>query len=85
MVTLMINLFYNRNGRNRSGLPLKTKFYYRALRNTASRGFKSQNVKTGNIKNEIELPGRTCKQVRDRYVNKLDPKLNSGPWSSEED
>jgi hypothetical protein len=30
-------------------------------------------------------PGRTAKACRERYLNTLDPQLNKGPWSKEED
>ncbi|KAM3140560.1 hypothetical protein pb186bvf_007372 [Paramecium bursaria] len=32
-----------------------------------------------------ELPSRSCKQVRDRFINKLDPNLNKQMWSQQED
>jgi len=32
-----------------------------------------------------ELPGRLGKQVRERWYNHLDPTLNKGPWTPEED
>ena len=32
-----------------------------------------------------ELPGRLGKQVRERWYNHLDPTLNKGPWTAEED
>lgn len=38
-----------------------------------------------NLFNFLVLEGRNCKQVRERYVNKLDPKLNQEIWSTEED
>ncbi|KAM3140561.1 hypothetical protein pb186bvf_007373 [Paramecium bursaria] len=31
------------------------------------------------------IPGRSCKQVRDRFINKLDPSLNFSPWTEAED
>jgi hypothetical protein len=31
------------------------------------------------------VPGRTSKQCRDRYKLKLDPTINHGPWTPEED
>ncbi|KAF4046413.1 Myb-like DNA-binding domain [Phytophthora infestans] len=31
------------------------------------------------------LPGRTAKQCRDRWCNQLDPCINRGAWSAEED
>ena len=31
------------------------------------------------------LPGRTGKQCRERWHNHLDPSINKGPWSEEED
>ena len=31
------------------------------------------------------LKERTGKQVRDRYINILDPEINKGPWTAEED
>lgn len=31
------------------------------------------------------IPGRNAKQCRERWVNHLDPTVNKGPWSSEED
>ena len=31
------------------------------------------------------LPGRHGKQIRERYVNKLDPRLKHTPWTKEED
>ena len=31
------------------------------------------------------LPGRLGKQVRERWVNHLDPSVNRGPWTPEED
>lgn len=31
------------------------------------------------------IPGRTSKQCRDRYKLKLDPTINHGPWTPEED
>ncbi|OHT05782.1 Myb-like DNA-binding domain containing protein [Tritrichomonas foetus] len=31
------------------------------------------------------LPGRLGKQVRERWVNHLDPNVNRGPWTPEED
>lgn len=31
------------------------------------------------------LPKRTGKQIRERYLNKLDPTLNTGDWTQEED
>mgnify|MGYP000122311566 CR=1 FL=1 len=33
----------------------------------------------------IKLPGRTGKQVRNRWINHLDPALNHGPFSREDD
>jgi len=32
-----------------------------------------------------ELPGRTPRQCRDRYINYLDPKIIKSPWSKEDD
>lgn len=32
-----------------------------------------------------QLPGRTGKQIRERYLNKLDPSLKANPWTEEED
>lgn len=29
--------------------------------------------------------GRTSKQIRERYLNKLDPRINSDPFTLEED
>jgi len=34
---------------------------------------------------DFALPGRTAKACRERYFNTLDPQLNQGPWSEEED
>mmetsp|Transcript_5674 Transcript_5674/g.6506 ORF Transcript_5674/g.6506 Transcript_5674/m.6506 type:complete len:299 (-) Transcript_5674:249-1145(-) len=31
------------------------------------------------------VPGRTAKQCRERYTNHLDPKINKGQWTEEED
>ena len=31
------------------------------------------------------LPGRVGKQCRERWTNHLDPKINKGAWSKEED
>jgi hypothetical protein len=31
------------------------------------------------------IPGRTGKQCRERWVNQLDPTLNAGVWTPEED
>jgi hypothetical protein len=31
------------------------------------------------------LEGRSAKQIRDRFINKLDPNLNRTRWSTEED
>lgn len=31
------------------------------------------------------MPGRTPRQVRERYKNYLSPEINNGPWSREED
>jgi len=31
------------------------------------------------------LKGRTGKQVRERYINCLDPEINWGDWTEEED
>lgn len=31
------------------------------------------------------MPGRTVRQVRERYKNYLSPTINNGPWSREED
>mmetsp|Transcript_78009 Transcript_78009/g.189002 ORF Transcript_78009/g.189002 Transcript_78009/m.189002 type:complete len:548 (-) Transcript_78009:177-1820(-) len=31
------------------------------------------------------VPGRNAKQCRERWVNNLDPTVNKGPWSAEED
>ncbi|KAG2761942.1 hypothetical protein PC129_g15720 [Phytophthora cactorum] len=31
------------------------------------------------------LPGRTAKQCRDRWCNQLDPSINRGAWSAQED
>ena len=31
------------------------------------------------------IPARTGKQVRERYLNKLDPKINKDRWKQEED
>ena len=42
----------------------------------------------GNIKwSEIaaRLPGRLGKQIRERWVNHLDPNINKGEWTEEED
>ncbi|CAD8172393.1 unnamed protein product [Paramecium octaurelia] len=37
------------------------------------------------IKISERLPGRTSKQVRDRYVNQIDPSITHEEWSKEED
>ncbi|CAD8174945.1 unnamed protein product [Paramecium pentaurelia] len=37
------------------------------------------------IKISQRLPGRTSKQVRDRYVNQIDPSITHNEWSTEED
>ncbi|CAD8086213.1 unnamed protein product [Paramecium sonneborni] len=37
------------------------------------------------IKISKKLPGRTSKQVRDRYVNQIDPSITHEEWSTEED
>ncbi|CAD8180220.1 unnamed protein product [Paramecium octaurelia] len=37
------------------------------------------------IKISQKLPGRTSKQVRDRYVNQIDPTITHDEWSAEED
>jgi len=31
------------------------------------------------------IPGRTAKQCRERWVNNLDPSINKGPWTPQED
>lgn len=31
------------------------------------------------------MPGRISKQCRERYINHLDPDLNKGAWTEEED
>lgn len=31
------------------------------------------------------IPGRVGKQCRERYHNHLDPNINKGPWTPEED
>jgi Myb-like DNA-binding domain len=31
------------------------------------------------------IDGKTGKQVRERYINKLDPSIKRLPWSEEED
>ncbi|CAD8080212.1 unnamed protein product [Paramecium sonneborni] len=37
------------------------------------------------IKIAEKLPGRTSKQVRDRYVNQINPTINHEQWNEEED
>ncbi|CAK71980.1 unnamed protein product (macronuclear) [Paramecium tetraurelia] len=37
------------------------------------------------IKISQKLPGRTSKQVRDRYVNQINPTINHDHWTDEED
>ncbi|CAD8177410.1 unnamed protein product [Paramecium pentaurelia] len=37
------------------------------------------------IKISERLPGRTSKQVRDRYVNQIDPSITHDEWQQEED
>ncbi|CAK69960.1 unnamed protein product (macronuclear) [Paramecium tetraurelia] len=37
------------------------------------------------IKIAEKLPGRTSKQVRDRYVNQINPTINHNEWSETED
>ena len=36
-------------------------------------------------KQHPHLAGRTSKQCRERYVNSLDPNINTGPWTEEEE
>lgn len=31
------------------------------------------------------IEGKTGKQVRERYINKLDPTIKKTPWTEEED
>jgi myb proto-oncogene protein len=31
------------------------------------------------------MPGRSGKQVRERYINKLDPKIKKDPFTHDED
>jgi hypothetical protein len=31
------------------------------------------------------LKGRSGKQIRERYINKLDPSINHEPWTQDED
>lgn len=34
---------------------------------------------------ELELPLRNSKQVRDRFINQLNPQINWNKWTDEED
>ncbi|CAD8098561.1 unnamed protein product [Paramecium sonneborni] len=33
----------------------------------------------------LDFPGILSKQIRERYINKIDPEINTGPWTEAED
>ncbi|CAD8099176.1 unnamed protein product [Paramecium sonneborni] len=33
----------------------------------------------------LHFPGILSKQIRERYINKIDPEINTGPWTESED
>ena len=49
------------------------------------RDFVAENGPTKWSKLAKTLPGRAAKQCRDRWINRLNPNINKGPWTEEED